>query len=313
MSTDPVVQVEGLHVAYGAFEAVRDVSFTVGRGVAFGLVGPNGAGKTSTLKVLAGLLRPSGGRAAVAGHDVILERDAMVRNIGYMADFFGVYDYLTVYEYLEFFGGMYGMRGRALRSGIDDAIARVALVSKRDARIATLSRGMKQRLYLARALVHQPSVLILDEPASGMDPRGRDEMVRMLKQTTASGTTILISSHILDELQDLCTVIGVMEAGRLVGLHDLVGGQNMDTSRRYLLLTPAADRERARGLALELDVVSDIAPTPDGFLLTVTGGEHAVSNVVQAMVRAGVHVLLPRADASDLKDMFLRMTKGELM
>lgn len=313
MAPDAIVRVEGLRVSYGDFEAVRNVSFTVNRGTAFGLVGPNGAGKTSTLKVLAGLLRPTGGRASVAGHDVALERDAMVRRIGYMADFFGVYDYLTVYEYLEFFGGMYAISGDALVSGIDAAISRVALETKRHARIATLSRGMKQRLYLARALVHGPEVLILDEPASGMDPRGRDEMVRMLGAMAMNGTTILISSHILDELQDLCTVIGVMETGRLVGLHKLGEGPDSAASRRYRLLTPAGDVEKARALAAGLEAVSQAEPATDGVWLTIAGGEQSVSEVVRAMVHGGVRVLLPPSDASDLKDMFLRMTKGELM
>ncbi|MFU8781447.1 MAG: ABC transporter ATP-binding protein [Kiritimatiellia bacterium] len=312
-SSEYVVQVEDLRVAYGTFEAVRGVSFSVACGSAFGLVGPNGAGKTSTLKVLAGLMRPSGGRAMVQGHDVVRERDAVVRNIGYMADVFGVYDYLTVTEYLAFFGGMYGLEGRTLQSGIKDAIGMVALETKSDARIATLSRGMKQRLYLARALVHRPAVLILDEPASGMDPRGRDEMVRLLKTMTANGTTIMISSHILDELRDLCSVVGVMEAGKLVGVH---GMQDQEVSpaalTRYLLPTPAAERERASGWLAGQPMVSEIKLASDGLWVTVSGGEDAVCELVRAAVQEGLRVMLPRASASDLKELFLRMTKGEL-
>ena len=312
-SSESVVQVEDLRVAYGTFEAVRGVSFSVACGSAFGLVGPNGAGKTSTLKVLAGLMRPSGGRAMVQGHDVVRERDAVVRNIGYMADFFGVYDYLTVTEYLAFFGGMYGLEGRTLQSGIKDAIGMVALESKSDSRIATLSRGMKQRLYLARALVHRPAVLILDEPASGMDPRGRDEMVRLLKTMTQRGTTILISSHILDELRDLCTVVGVMEAGRLVGVHGMLDGDvSPEGGARYLLPVPTAERERARSWLAGQGTVSRVDIAPDGFWVTVSGGEDAVCELVQAAVREGIRIVLPRAPESDLKDVFLRMTKGEL-
>lgn len=314
MQNDIVVQVENLHVSYGSFEAVKGVSFAVPRGAAFGLVGPNGAGKTSTLKVLAGLLRPTRGTAYVGGHDVLLARDAVVRQIGYMADFFGVYDYLTVCEYLAFFGGMYGLTGTALATGIDEAIAMVALQTKREARIATLSRGMKQRLYLARALVHHPAVLILDEPASGMDPRGRDDMVRLLQRMTETGTTILISSHILDELRNLCNVVGVMEAGRLVGVHDLSPGRDaLQTGTRYLLSTPASDRQQAQALAAAMPGVQQAEIAPDGIWLTVPGGEEAVARIVQEMVQGGIRVLLPKAEASDLKDMFLRMTKGELM
>lgn len=189
----------------------------------------------------------------------------------------------------------------------------VALETKRDARIATLSRGMKQRLYLGRALVHRPAVLILDEPASGMDPRGRDEMVRLLKGMTDGGTTILISSHILDELRDLCSVVGVMEAGRLIGVHGMHGGIGATGDGiRYLLPTVAADRDRACAWAAGQPMVSLAEVGPDGVWVTIAGGEAAVSGMVEAAVGAGIRVLLPRAMASDLKDMFLRMTKGEL-
>ncbi len=312
-SGEAVVDVRNLCVAYGTFEAVKDVSFTVARGSAFGLVGPNGAGKTSTLKVLAGLLRPSGGVAFVQGHDVVRERNDVVRNIGYMADFFGVYDYLTVREYLAFFGGMYGLTGGALETGIREAIGMVALETKRDARIATLSRGMKQRLYLARALVHRPAVLILDEPASGMDPRGRDEMVRLLKTMIEGGTTIMISSHILDELRDLCTVFGVMEAGRLVGVHGLHDGDASITADvRYLLSTSVAERERAFSWARTVATVTQAEVVPDGVCVTLAGGDDAACALVRSAVEAGIRISLPRATASDLKDMFLRMTKGEL-
>lgn len=314
MNSDPVVHAVDLHVSYGSFEAVRGVSFDVARGEVFGVVGPNGAGKTSTLKVLAGLLRPSAGLAAVCGFDAVGQRDEVRRRIGYMADFFGVYDYLTVREYLEFFGGMYGIAGADLAARIDAVITTVTLGVKRDAPIRTLSRGMKQRLYLARALVHEPPVLILDEPASGMDPRGRDDMVRTLREVAARGTTVLISSHILDELQDLCTVVAVMEAGRLVGTRALrrSDGGAADV-RRFLLLTPEPDRARALSLAAASPQVAAAEPAAEGVWLDVRGGDEAVSAVVRQMVAGGIRVLLPAADSSDLKQIFMRMTKGELM
>lgn len=314
MPLEPVIRVRDLKVSYGAFEAVKGVSFEVAQGDVFGLVGPNGAGKTSTLKVLAGLLPPASGSAAIDGFDVAVRGDDVRRRIGYMADFFGVYDYLTVSEYLEFFGGMYGVNGERLRQRIDAVLTTVTLGAKRDAPIRTLSRGMKQRLYLARAFVHAPPVLILDEPASGMDPRGRDEMVRTLKGAAERGTTIVISSHILDELQDLCTVVGVMEAGRLVGVRGLrPAGEAMPARRRCLLLTPEADRGRALEVAATLSVVKEAGRAADGLWLDIEGGEAAVGDVVRQMVQAGVRVLMPAADGSDLKDIFLRMTKGELM
>ncbi len=313
MSAEPVIDVDNLRVAYGALEAVRGVSLRVGAGTVFGLVGPNGAGKTSTLKVLAGLLRPSGGAARVCGFDVLAERDDVRRSIGYMADFFGVYDYLTVREYLAFFGGMYGLRGADLAGKVEAAIASVALAGKRDALIHTLSRGMKQRLYLARAWVHRPRVLILDEPASGMDPRGRNEMVDALRRTAADGVTVLISSHILDELEHVCSMVGVMEAGRLVGVHEMRPEEAHGAgARRLLLLSPRADRDRALALAPTLPGVRGAGPAEDGLWLDVSGGDDAVAEVVRRMVEHDVRVLLPAAGGARLKQVFLHMTKGEL-
>ncbi len=309
----PLVCVRNLRVTYGTFDAVHDFSFSVHRGEVFGLVGPNGAGKTSTLKVLTGLLRPSAGSASVCGYDVVKQSDDARRCIGYMADFFGVYDYLTVYEYLTFFGGMYGLQGRSLAAGIDAAIALVSLEGKRQAFIRTLSRGMKQRLYLARALVHGPQVLILDEPASGMDPRGRDDMVRALKKLATDGTTVVISSHILDELEDLCTDIGVMEAGQFAGIHRLHPMQRKDrTGNRYLLHTPETERARALALARTLKQVKAAGPAAAGVWLDIEGDETAVSDIVRQMVAAGISVLLPATERTYLRDVFMSMTKGDI-
>lgn len=313
MPPEPVISVSGLRVAYGVFEAVKGVSFQIAPGEVFGLVGPNGAGKTSTLKVLAGLMRPSAGVARVAGCDVVTARDDVRRQIGYMADFFGVYDYLTVHEYLAFFGGMYGWTGAAIEERITAMLETVSLVVKRDALVRTLSRGMKQRLYLARALVHQPPVLILDEPASGMDPRGRSEMVATLQKVSAGGTTIIISSHILDELQDLCSAVGVMEAGRLVGIRRLRDAFADIDVRRVSLFAPAADRERALAILSALPCIRGTAASGDALLLEISGGDDVVGDVVKRLVEGGVRVLLPPSGPSDLKEIFLKMTQGELM
>ncbi len=313
MIAKPVVCARDLRVTYGSFEAVSDFSFSVHRGEVFGLVGPNGAGKTSTLKVLTGLLRPSAGSATVCGYDVVRQSDDARRCIGYMADFFGVYDYLTVYEYLAFFGGMYGLEGQGLAEGMDAAVALVSLEGKREAFIHTLSRGMKQRLYLARALVHRPRVLILDEPASGMDPRGRNDMVRALKKLAAGGTTVVISSHILDELEDLCTDVGFMEAGRFAGIHRLHPMQRKDrTGNRYLLHTPETERPKALALARKMTEVKAAGPAPAGVWLDIEGDETVVGDVVRQMVTAGISVLLPATERTYLRDVFMTMTKGEI-
>lgn len=313
MTSKPIIQIANLTVKYDALVAVNDISLQVPEGAIFGLVGPNGAGKTTTLKVLAGLILPDSGTVTVDGFDLLKERRRARMRIGYMADFFGVYDYLSVAEYLEFFGGMYGLEQPRLRERIDAILETVNLVQKHDALVKTLSRGMKQRLYCARALVHKPRLLILDEPASGMDPRGRAEFIATLKAVNKQGTTIIISSHILDELQNLCTEVGVMETGRLVGTRDLLSDSGQPAIRRVILLVTPKDSEKAFGLLRTHPKVVSLKDVGGGLLLELPNEDQAVSDIVRFLAQANVSILLPRADAADLKEIFLKMTKGELM
>jgi ABC-2 type transport system ATP-binding protein len=313
MAPEMAISIRNLTVCYGALTAVNRISVDIPKGEVFGLVGPNGAGKTTTLKVLAGLLRPDEGTATVAGYDAVGERDAVRARIGYMADFFGVYDYLTTREYLAFFGGMYGLKGPTLDERIDEVLRIVNLTSKRDAPVRNLSRGMKQRLYFGRTLIHQPPVLILDEPASGMDPRGRTELVATLRAVSRQGATILISSHILDELQNLCTSVGIMEAGRLVGTRPLRGVVSAQAVRRVVLPVVREDVERAATLLAAHPGVADVRVAEGNILFSITDEDAAVTAVVRKLVEAQVGVLLPRTDAEDLREIFLKMTKGELM
>lgn len=313
MTRKPIIQITGLTVKYDALVAVNDVSLHVPEGAIFGLVGPNGAGKTTTLKVLAGLILPDSGTVIVDGFDLVKERRLARLRIGYMADFFGVYDYLSVAEYLEFFGGIYGLEQPRLRERIDAMLKTVNLVQKHDALVKTLSRGMKQRLYCARALVHNPRLLILDEPASGMDPRGRAEFIATLKAVNRQGTTIVISSHILDELQNLCTEVGVMEAGRLVGARNLRSDSAQSVVRRVILLVAPADKERALDLLRRRPEVVSLKDVDGALPLELPDEDQAVGDIVRFLAQADVSILLPRADAADLKEIFLKMTKGELM
>lgn len=308
-----IVQINNLTVRYGSLVAVNGMSLGIQEGEVFGLVGPNGAGKTTTLKVLVGLLLPDEGSVQVNGFDVVAQRDHVRAQIGYMADFFGVYDYLTVDEYLAFFGGMYGLSGTALEQRISSILDIVNLTQKQHAFVRTLSRGMKQRLYFARVLVHDPPLLILDEPASGMDPRGRAELVETLKQANQRGKTIIISSHILDELQNLCTSVGIMEKGVFVGTRILRADKIGTSLRRVVLLMVPADATRAAAfLEMHPDVTS-VKVTHGALLLETKDEDEVVSGLVRQMVQQDIRVLLPRADAPDLRDMFLHMTKGELM
>lgn len=211
-----MLNIQNLTKRYGNFLAVNNLNLHIDKGEIFGFVGPNGAGKTTTMKIVCGLLRASGGSVTVDGIDAINNPDDIKRKVGYVPDFFGVYDNLKVMEYMEFFGSMYGMKKDDVDNISDGLLELVNLSDKKDVFVDTLSRGMKQRLCVARALIHNPELLVLDEPNSGLDPRARFEMKEVLKNLGAMGKTIIISSHILPELSEMCTSIGIMEHGHLV-------------------------------------------------------------------------------------------------
>jgi ABC-2 type transport system ATP-binding protein len=213
---EPAVVTRGLTKAYGSLIAVNDLDLEVPAGAVFGLIGPNGAGKTTTMSILASLLKPTAGEALVAGFDPVSQAREVRRRVGYMPDVVGVYDNLRVDEYLQFFAGAYKVPKTSWPALVDGLLELVDLTTKRSAIVNDLSRGMKQRLSLARALVHDPQVLILDEPASGLDPRARIDLRALITELQAMGKTILISSHILPELQEVCSHIAIIEAGRLL-------------------------------------------------------------------------------------------------
>ena len=210
------VSIGGLHKRFGKFTAVDGLSLEVPAGSVYGLIGPNGAGKTTTFAVIASLVSPSSGSVSVLGHDPVASPREVRRVLGYMPDTLGVYADLDVDEYLRFFAAAYKIPARAHPSLLDGLLELVALESKRTARVDSLSRGMKQRLSLARALIHDPEVLILDEPASGLDPRARTELRALLAQLSEMGKTIVISSHILAEIEDVCSHIAIMQSGRIL-------------------------------------------------------------------------------------------------
>ena len=240
------IQTESLTKRYGRNVAVGGLDLTIEAGEIFGLVGPNGAGKTTTLKMLATLLPPSAGDAEIGGVSVRRQPDAVRRVIGYMPDNFGVYDDMRVWEYLDFFGRCYGLSASRRRQMIGDLLELVDLVGKRDAYVQDLSRGMQQRLCLAHALVHDPQVLLLDEPASGLDPRARVELRELLRELRSLGKTIVISSHILPELEELCTSLAIIDHGRVMasGRVDDIAERFRD--RRRLPRAAPGRRRRAR-------------------------------------------------------------------
>jgi ABC-2 type transport system ATP-binding protein len=211
-----MIEIVGVTKVYKDLVAVKDLNMKVSEGDIFGFIGPNGAGKTTTIKILATLLKPTQGYALVCGYNVITQAYDVKRVMGYMPDNFGVYDDMKVWEYLDFFGAAYRIEKQRRKQIIDDVLALTSLTEKKDAAVESLSRGMKQRLCLAKTLIHDPKVLLLDEPASGLDPHARIELRELLKELRRMGKTILISSHILTELQDFCNAVGIIERGNLL-------------------------------------------------------------------------------------------------
>ena len=238
----PVVETRGLTKRYGPFLALDSLDLSIAPGVVFGFIGPNGAGKTTTMRILATLLDPTSGEAWVGGYSVLRDQQGVRTVIGYMPDQFGVYDNMKVWEYLDFFAAAYGI-ARGQRLGlIDDLLALVDLSEKKDGYVEGLSRGMKQRLCLARTLVHDPQLLILDEPASGLDPRARIELRALLRQLGALGKTVIVSSHILTEMADICDQVGIVERGRLLAAGPVDALLRQVQTNRILLVRLLADR-----------------------------------------------------------------------
>src|SRR3954465_825303 len=244
----PAVQTTGLNRTFGAMTALVSLDLTILRGDLFGFIGSNGAGKTTTLRILATFLAPSGGRAEVLGHDVVRDADAVRHVIGYMPDFFGVYKDMEVTEYLDFFGACYKIPSAQRERTVNDVLELVGLTEKKGAIIGALSRGMQQRLGLARVLIHDPQVLLLDEPASGLDPRARIEMMAILQELQKMGKTIIISSHILSELQTLCNRVAIIEKGRLIYSGPVQGVRDQMSAGRIIWVRVTTDQN----LALEI-------------------------------------------------------------
>jgi ABC-2 type transport system ATP-binding protein len=306
------LRTHGLTKRYGRSLAVAGVELAVEQGEIFGLVGPNGAGKTTMLKMLATLLVPSAGDAEVAGHSIRREPNAVRGVIGYMPDTFGVYDDMRVWEYLDFFGRCYGMPAARRRQMIGDLLELVDLAGKRGSYVQELSRGMQQRLCLAHALVHDPQVLLLDEPASGLDPRARIELRELLRELRALGKTIVISSHILPELEELCTSIAIIDHGRL-----LATGRVEDIQDRFRV--GGVFRARVLGSAREISlaedhfaaqpqVVSVLRRAEGGLELGLRGDDDAAAAVLAGAVGAGVRLASFAPAASDLEELFMQIT-----
>jgi len=306
-----VIAVENLTKVYGKRIALDQVSFAVPAGEIFGFLGPNGAGKTTTLRILAALLEPTSGRAFIDGADVSREPDRVHGRLGYMPDFFGVYDQLTVAEYLDFYASCYRQPRQRRKVVVDNLLELVDLVERRNQPVDTLSRGLKQRVCLARALVHDPAVLLLDEPASGLDPRARVEMREILKELQSMGKTIVISSHILPELTELCTMIGIIDGGRMRATGPVQEVIRTLTSGRRLRIAVRGKPSAAVALLSPLISVRQVELVNGGIEASYDGDEDTAAEILQALTSAGIRVSEFSPLDGGLEDAFLRATSEE--
>jgi ABC-2 type transport system ATP-binding protein len=307
-----IVRTSGLVKRYPGTVAVAGLDLDIADGEIFGLVGPNGAGKTTTLRILATLLRPTSGEAEVAGISVTKNPDDARRVLGFMPDVFGVYDDMKVWEYLDFFARCYGIPAARRRRMIGDLLDLVDLGDRRNAYVQGLSRGMQQRLCLAHTLVHDPQVLLLDEPASGLDPRARVELRELLRELRSLGKTIVISSHILPELEELCTSVAIVDHGRVLAqgrVSDIERRLRAGAVLRVKLLADDAGFETARTWFAEQPFVASATLNPDGTIeIGFRGDDQATSQLLAAAVTAGLPVMTFARAASDLEELFLQVT-----
>jgi len=311
-----LITVDNLSKYYKDRKAIDTISFSIPEGAIFGFIGPNGAGKTTTIKILTTLLQPSSGTIIVDGHDVTRDKLHIRRNIGYVPDFFGLYDEMSVWEYLDFFAGCYAIPKADRKTLLSDLLTLVDLVHRQNDFVESLSRGMKQRLGLARALLHDPKVLVLDEPASGLDPRARVEFRALLKELQRMGKTIFFSSHILADVDELCTEVGIIEAGRIVANGDLRALRARMQTHRAIYITLVGDHLDAARMTLSaIPEVTDLTyhqnKEADWELeLKFMGDKMDVSALIARLVSANVPLLSFREEVETLENVFMQLTAG---
>ncbi|WP_413367041.1 ABC transporter ATP-binding protein [Lysinibacillus sp. 3P01SB] len=307
-----MIDIQGLTKKYGAFTALDHLDLKIEEGVVFGFVGANGAGKSTTFSILSTLLAPTSGNAYVNGISVIENPVAVRRQLGYMPDFFGVYDQLKADEYLDFYAASYGLSAAERAAIIPELLELVNLTDKRYSYVDLLSRGMKQRLCLARALIHDPKVLILDEPASGLDPRARTEMRDILKHLKSMGKTILISSHILPELAEMCDELGVLDNGKLIAQGNVAAIQAQLQADKELIVKVLGDLHKAVAFFEEDPYITSIEAFPEKETITFLyrgTKEQQVQMLKQALL-ADILIYSVNEEEKDLEDIFMSITKG---
>ena len=305
-----MIKIRGFTKRYDQFLAVDGLDLDIEQGDVFGFIGPNGAGKTTTIRFLATLLKPTSGQAWINGYSVTKQVEQVKRSIGFMPDAFGVYDGMKVWEFLDFFATAYGIPRSKRRALIDDVLDLVDLTSKRDTLVNGLSRGMQQRLCLAKTLVHDPPVLILDEPASGLDPRARVEMKALLAELQKMGKTILISSHILPELSSFCNKIGIIERGKLLAagpVADVIGSIRQN---RVIQVVVSGEFEACEVLLAHHPQVRNLTSAEGQFKFEFSGNNADVANLHHDLMDKGVPLVWFTEQEADLEEAFMKITKG---
>ncbi len=312
-----IIEIVDLTKRYGRHRAVNNLTLSVEEGAVFGFVGPNGAGKTSTIRIMATLLQASQGDVLIGSHSVRNASRQVRRSIGYMPDFFGVYNDVKVWEYLDFFGACYNIPEIDRQKLIDDLLELVDLEHRREDMVETLSRGMKQRLSLARTLIHDPQVLILDEPASGLDPRARIEIRELLVELSRLGKTIFFSTHILADVAEICTHVGIIEAGELVLAGELEELQQQLIAHREIRVTVLSKVEEAQEVLALLPDVDNVTVLPAKnnekhvqLEIGFHGDDDALSAILSSLVERGIPVIHFSEESQDLEDVFMQVTKG---
>ena len=305
-----MIKTHDLTKKYGDFFAIRSIELELDAGDVFGFIGPNGAGKTTTMRILATLLNPSWGEAYVGGHSIYTKPKEIRRLVGYMPDFFGVYDDMRVIEYLEFFAAAYRIKGTRRRQVCDEMLELVDLDFKRDSFANTLSRGQTQRLGLARVLLHDPQVLLLDEPLSGLDPRARIDMRNLLRRLGQMGKTIIVSSHILPELADVCNKIGIIDRGVMSHNAEVADVMKQVREQTILVVELEGDQDAAARLLSDSEIVDSVESRNGSLCVTLHRGTKEYTALSTALVQAGFCIKLFREEELNLESAFMALTKG---
>ena len=305
-----IIEITNLTKHYGKFVALEGLDLEIESGDIFGFIGPNGAGKTTTIRILATLLEPTAGKALVDRISVRDDPYSIKKILGYMPDDFGVYDGMRLREYLDFFGAAYKIPTKKRASIIDDVLQLTDLTSKADEFVSAFSRGMKQRACLAKTLIHDPKVLLLDEPASGLDPRARIEMKELLKALRSMGKTILISSHILSELGDMCNKIGIIEHGQLLASGEVSKIMEKVRAVKELTLEVLEGADTTENVLREMDGLLDIEREGDLFRIQSNLDRQGISALLVKLIQRDVKIVYFKEDQGSLEDVFLSVTKG---